>query len=953
MSAIDPVAPGATLLHYRLGDRIGSTVWSAEDTRSGKMVAVKILTRQLPKDASRREPLIRDVRQAAALYHSFLVNILEIVDSGDVLLMAMELVDAQPLSRYAKSKAVDRTEFFLIAYQLVDVVKFLHLRELTHLNITGDSVMITASGQVRLGGLNVNNLLKRDAQTMFQQRAGDTRSVAYMPPEQISGEAVTRQADIWSLGVTLYELATSKLPFTASNAAELAQRIIEGQPASPKAARPDIDPQVLSVMGRCLFKDPFKRHKDAKALLEEIIKVDPESQRVASELAKSGAVPAASQAVARDALLFIADIENYDALAAEDPSIATKASARMQQILGESVYLFDGVVVDPFGRRMVAELPTIDQAVEAARKGQFDFSPEMQEGDPLQVRMLLHAGNVTIKDGEISGEAMDRAVEVLEELPPLRLFLSEDFLKRGRGTLRLRDGGARAGMKLYNIVEPEPEPPPPPEPQETTAELADAAAQEHAAEIAAFRAKQQRKQRKMLLAVVCSLVAILGGLFVVLQRKDPEVVRPATTKRAELPPAAAATPRSVYLHIDGADPALADRATRISLATAAILATYPEVRISDKAGASVTSFTATLRNGAAGPEIVAGHDAPAPAPDDATAIDRVLRAIGTELKLPARNAAVPAVYASLADAATANAAHDSAKTDAAIRAAVKADPAFLPAQLFAMSFFDAQGKEKDAIEAAKQVFALDPNNIVAARRLAHAGLADGDIAAAFTAYAAVMKHDKADAETLNTFARYAVSADDDVKFRAALARLRNVAPAQVAAHEADVLVAAGKMSAAVDHYYEDETLAPRNAAVALKIGRISVLLHGLPIAELELKKLEDVDRAYGYHLLKAYIAAQNGAKTEAQAELKEAQVASKPGDDYWTSVAEIGAMTGDAHGVLAALENAAAKKEPTASYILSNPLFRFLENDPAFSKIRQALMADQAEIRLALGNVPL
>ena len=82
MSSIDPVAPGATLLHYRLVDRIGPTVWSAEDTRSGKFVAVKILTRQLPKDSFKRDGLIRDVRVGAALYHTFLVNILEIVDSG-------------------------------------------------------------------------------------------------------------------------------------------------------------------------------------------------------------------------------------------------------------------------------------------------------------------------------------------------------------------------------------------------------------------------------------------------------------------------------------------------------------------------------------------------------------------------------------------------------------------------------------------------------------------------------------------------------------------------------------------------------------------------------------------------------------------------------------------------------------------------------------------------------
>jgi hypothetical protein len=953
MSSIDPVAPGASLLHYRLVDRIGPTVWSAEDTRSGKIVAVKILTRQLPKDSFKRESLVRDVRIGAALYHSFLVNIIEIAEAGDVLLMAMDLVDGQPLSRLAKTKPADRTEFFRIAWQLVDVIKLLHIRDLTHLNINGDSVMVTSSGQVRLGGLNVNNLMKRDSQTVFQQRAGDSRTVAYMAPEQIGGEAVTLQADIWSIGVVLYELATGKLPFTGSNPTELAQRILEGQPSSPKAARPDIDPQVLAVMGRCLFKDPYRRHKDAKTMLEEIGKVEPDAQRFAQELVKSGTAATVAQSTTRDALLFVADVANYDELAASDPAIATKAAARMQQILGESVYLFDGAVVDPFGKRMLAELPSVDNAVEAARKGEFDFSPSQQDGDPLQVRMLLHAGSVTVTDSGISGEPVDRATALLSELPPMKLFLTEDFLKRGRGTLRFRDAGARAGMKLYQIVDPDPDVVVPLPPEETTAEI-EAAEAEAAIADAHYAKAEATKRRTRVLAVVFGLLAVLVLGFVIFRPKPQEGAAPVVKKGlAALPPATAATPRKVQVSVSAADPALADRANAIALAVAGILGTYPEVRIADKAGADVTPFTATLRTGAAGPEIVSGKEAPVPAPDAASAITKVLQTISTELKLPAREAALPAAYESYTDAVAANAAHDNAKTDASVRAAMKADPKFLPAQLLAVEFFSAQGKEKDAVDAARQVFALDPTNIAAARRLARASLMEGKIADSFAAYDAILQRDRNDAEALNTLARYAAAAGDEDKFRAALARLRKLPPAQVASHEPDLLAAAGKVDAAGDKYYDVEVNVPRNAALSLKIGRISVLRHAMPIADIELQKLQELDPNYGYHILKAYIATQSGAKADAEAELKLARAASTPGDDYWTSVAEIAAMSADTKTVFTALENAIARKEPTASYVLSHPLFRYLQSDAGFEKIRLMLQQQQEEIRAALAKVVL
>src|SRR5688500_9611429 len=83
---------------YVIGERVGTSVWLAEDTRNGKRVALKLLSKQLPKDEVRREALIREVRVAAALYHAFLVPILEITPIDDNLVMVMDVVEGMSVS---------------------------------------------------------------------------------------------------------------------------------------------------------------------------------------------------------------------------------------------------------------------------------------------------------------------------------------------------------------------------------------------------------------------------------------------------------------------------------------------------------------------------------------------------------------------------------------------------------------------------------------------------------------------------------------------------------------------------------------------------------------------------------------------------------------------------------------------------------------------------------------
>jgi tetratricopeptide (TPR) repeat protein len=342
---------------------------------------------------------------------------------------------------------------------------------------------------------------------------------------------------------------------------------------------------------------------------------------------------------------------------------------------------------------------------------------------------------------------------------------------------------------------------------------------------------------------------------------------------------------------------------------------------------------------------------PVPLADAAAGIAAVVEWVARESEATPRPLPAANVLNPFADAVAARAAGDDAATETSLRTALAADPSFLPAQLVAMRFFEKTRNLEDSLAAARQVAVLDPSNVEALRKVARAALANGNLEESFTWFGKVLEREPDDVESLNHVARYAASITDSARFTATLQRLARAKPIQVTAHEPDILTASGRIDAAIQRYYTIEETIPNSPSLALKIGRLAVLRHSLPIAEIELKKLEQSDPLYGHPMLSAYMAAEKQDRTTALGALDRALSAAVPGDDSWTSAAEVHAILADTPGVLASLEKAAQRKEPTAAYVLSHPLFRYLENDSRFQTIRETLAAQQAETRTALARV--
>lgn len=968
---------------FAVGERLGASVWLAVDSRNGKNVVIKLLSRTLPKESDKRDALLREVRQAAAVYHPFLAPVLEIVAADENVVMVMEALDIKPVSKSLQGKPLSRTDFFRIAFQLATVLRYLHAKGMVHGNINGDSVLVTPEGQVKLAGLNLSNLLRRDKTSMaFMQKGADPRCVSYMAPEQITAETADERADVYSSGVVMYEMATGSLPFTGATAADIARAVVEAPPASPKNLNPQIEAPVMSVLGTCLFRDPSKRAKDGKALVEIIEKLDRNAVEFATVIEKRVAMAPPVVEEKRRAILLLADIENYASLMESDPSAAAKAAARMQQVMGESVYLFDGKVVDPFSATLVAELPNVENAVEAARKGDFDLTQRRPGSESLAVRILLHAGELEIQNGTAAGAGVLKGIEVLTQLSAGSLTISEEFVKQGRSSARVRDAGSRAGVKLFTIATDQEVLDSPTEmgtaneamavtslgsvpaathiaPRMPVPAPASMAPLENEATIAQMRDEAPPARGRFPMAVVAGVVvvlAIVGFLFMRGGKKPPPAAPVATSTVPQRP--SALNPQKVQIApfaVEVEDPIAGSRAIAARLGAIEVLKSFPELTIVEVPGADVKTFSARIRPGPASAEIIpvggSGVLSAAALTDGANGIRAVVDRVVHELGIDKRVISSPSALNFLGDALVARSFKDTEASETAIRAAIVADPNLLAAQVLALELFTQKGEEEEALTAAKQVARLDPRRLDICRRIARTELTDGNLADAFEFYDVVLDRVPGDAEALNILARHAVSINDAARTTVFIGLLSRIPTAQVMVHEPDLMAAEGRLDVAIQRYYKIEERITNSASLSLKIGRLAVLRHSLPIAELELKKLENADPLYGLPLLSAYIAAEKKQREEAIRFLETAQRAAAPGDDAWTSAAEIYAILADSGGVMKALEKAAARKEPTAAYILSNPLFRYLENDPRFRSLSNRFTQQQAETRAAFQKV--
>lgn len=264
--------PGTSILQYRILERLGSggmgDVYLAEDSRLGRRVALKFLTGALDATPEARARLVREAQVAAQLRSPHIAVAYDLVEHEAGLFIAMEYVEGELLSVRIARSALPVAESLDVAMQVADALDEAHGLGIVHRDIKSSNLIITARQLVKVLDFG----LAKPARTRdgFATEASLTMAgtvvgtLNYMPPEQLRGGEVDHRADLFSLGVVLYEMLTARLPFAGDSMADVADRILNREPEAIGRYSYSVPGEVETIVRKALEKDPAFRYQTAR-----------------------------------------------------------------------------------------------------------------------------------------------------------------------------------------------------------------------------------------------------------------------------------------------------------------------------------------------------------------------------------------------------------------------------------------------------------------------------------------------------------------------------------------------------------------------------------------------------------------------------------------------------------------------------------------------------------------
>jgi tetratricopeptide (TPR) repeat protein len=262
----DPMSMrGRMVAHFRVLDLIGAggmgAVYRAEDTRLGRIIALKLPLPAQLLDASGRSRFLREARAVAALHHRNVCDVHEVGESEEgQLFLAMPHYAGETLKdRLAREGALPEEETVGIARQIADGLAAAHRAGIVHRDLKPGNVIVLPDGSVRILDFG---LAKQPGATLTT--TGDRLGTAsYMAPEQIRGGPVDARADLWALGIILYEMLTGRRPFGGASDLAVAHAILHDTPPSPWQSA-GISPALADLVLNLLERDPARRIASAE-----------------------------------------------------------------------------------------------------------------------------------------------------------------------------------------------------------------------------------------------------------------------------------------------------------------------------------------------------------------------------------------------------------------------------------------------------------------------------------------------------------------------------------------------------------------------------------------------------------------------------------------------------------------------------------------------------------------
>ena len=262
---------GQTVSHYRILGELGGgamgVVYKAQDLRLKRQVALKFLPPELTRDAEAKKRFVQEAEAASALDDPHVCTIHDIDETADGrVFIAMGLYEGESLKQRIQRGPMPVGEVVSIAQQIAKGLGAAHHAGIIHRDIKPANVMLTQRGEVKIVDFGIAKLAGQTDLTGTGLRLG---TVSYMAPEQFEGD-VDPRADLWALGVVMFEMLAGTRPFEGDNDVTTMNAVLNRPPRSLKALRPDVPAPVLAVVERAMQKEPSRRFGTADEMAKAI-----------------------------------------------------------------------------------------------------------------------------------------------------------------------------------------------------------------------------------------------------------------------------------------------------------------------------------------------------------------------------------------------------------------------------------------------------------------------------------------------------------------------------------------------------------------------------------------------------------------------------------------------------------------------------------------------------------
>ncbi|RDU24319.1 Stk1 family PASTA domain-containing Ser/Thr kinase [Anaerosacchariphilus polymeriproducens] len=257
---------------YEIIERVGSggmsEVYKAKDHKLNRFVAIKVLKREFSEDINFVQKFKREAQSAAGLMHPNIVNVYDVGQEGNTHYIVMELVDGITLKKYIENKGkLSPKEVVSIGIQAALGIDAAHKNNIIHRDIKPQNIIISKEGKVKITDFGIARAAS--SETVSSNAMG---SVHYISPEQARGGYSDVKSDIYSLGITLYEMVTGRVPFDGDTTVSIAIQHLQDELVEPSKYVPDVPISLEQIILKCTQKSPERRYHSAEELITDLKK---------------------------------------------------------------------------------------------------------------------------------------------------------------------------------------------------------------------------------------------------------------------------------------------------------------------------------------------------------------------------------------------------------------------------------------------------------------------------------------------------------------------------------------------------------------------------------------------------------------------------------------------------------------------------------------------------------